>query len=179
MRRSILVHAGERGRLPIPGRLPGRLPELPIMIRRNEPIRTPSCKPWRLCLSTVLRVRLSEDYPSLPNFDRNNSTRQIDPALRTSLWPVSRKRLTSCNSLDISADGPSDRDGEWAGHPHRPLADHYGIAQADALTEPIPPAGCCHVGIAHDDDRPAPSLASAPDGSLLGQVRKWLCRSRA
>ena len=135
--------------------LPGRLPELPILVPKDdEPIPDAIVQTLGdLPVRPVRRVPpVRETIPSPRDFARNNTDtsnrfKRCEPASGT----VFRRRSMSCNSSGISRHGASDR-GRRMGqaHPHRPLAAYHRIDSRRSVQR----SRSRHAGRRHVEHRP-------------------------
>ena len=160
--------------------LPGRLPELPILIPKDdEPI--PDAIVQTLgdfaCPTCPSRSACQRDYP-LASKLRQEQHRHVKSiqALRTSLWHRFQEKIDVLQQFGyLTPTARLTEDGEWA---RLIRIDHSllitELLRADAFTGADPAMlAAVMSSIAHDDDRPGafPRVSSGL-GSLLGQVRK-------
>ncbi len=160
--------------------LPGRLPELPILIPKdNEPI--PDAIVQTLgdfaCPTCSSRSACQRDYP-LASKLRQEQHRHVKSiqALRTSLWHRFQEKIDVLQQFGyLKPTAHLTEDGEWA---RLIRIDHSllitELLRADAFNGADPAMlAAVMSSIAHDDDRPGafPRVSSGL-ASLLGQVRK-------
>ena len=160
--------------------LPTKLPELPILVRKdNEPI--PDAIVQTLgdfaCPACPSRAACQSDYP-LASKLRQEQHRHVKSiqALRTSLWHRFQEKIDVLQQFGYLT--PASRltdDGEWA---RLIRIDHSllitELLRADALNGADPAMlAAVMSSISNDDDRPGsfPRVSSGL-ASLLGQVRK-------